>query len=84
MPLQEKEKKKEIIDLVVARLEILPSNVQISIGSSEAFTRDQLIEHVKKDDKVGKKIVEVELEYLRLLKKGIFYEEPLFNNKATI
>jgi len=38
------------------------------------FTRDELIEHVKEGDVVGEKITEVELEFLRSLKEGIFYE----------
>ena len=73
---------KEIIDLVVARLQNLPSNKEISIGSSGEFTKDELIEHVKKDDEVGKKMVAIEIDFLRSMKEGIFYEQHSINNNA--
>lgn len=61
----------EIKDLVISRLETLPENQKVSIGSKGEFSKYQLIDHVKKGDKIGKKIIEVELEFLRSLKKGI-------------
>jgi hypothetical protein len=76
------ETEKEIIDLVVARLQNLPSNKDISIGSSCEFTKDDLIEHVKKDDEVGKKMVAIEIDFLRSMKEGIFYEQNSINNNA--
>ena len=79
---KKKKIKKEIKDLVIARLEILPSNKKISIGSSGEFTRDDLIKHVKKEDDVGEKIAEIELEYLRAIKEGEFYEQD-FSNYQT-
>ncbi|VVB61405.1 Uncharacterised protein [uncultured archaeon] len=61
----------DIKKLVIFRLETLPSNRKISIGSQGEFTKDELIDHVKKEDSVGKKIVEVELEFLRAIKEGV-------------
>lgn len=55
-------------ELVIARLEVLPEDTGISIGSSGEFTRDELIEHVKKGDEIGQKITEVQLSYLKSLK----------------
>jgi hypothetical protein len=66
---------KEIIDLVVARLQNLPSNKEISIGSSGEFTKAELIEHVKKNDEIGKKMIAIEMDFLRSMKEGIFYEQ---------
>lgn len=65
---------KEIIDLVVARLQSLPSDKEISIGSSGEYTKDELIEHVKNDDGVGQKMIEIEMNFLRSMKEGVFYE----------
>ena len=76
--------KKEIIDLVVARLQNIPSNKEISIGSSGEFTKDQLIDHVKKDDEVGKKMVAIEMDFLRSMKEGIFYEKYSTSNNAKV
>lgn len=43
-----------IKELVIARLEVMPSNMKISIGSHGAFTRDDLKMHVEKEDEMGK------------------------------
>ena len=61
----------EIKKIVIARLETLPADKKISIGSSGEFSRDELIEKIKSDDPVGKKMVQIELEFLRSLKKGL-------------
>lgn len=58
----------EIKDLVIARLEVLPEDTGISIGSAGEFTRDELIERVRQGDEIGQKIVQVELSYLKSLK----------------
>ena len=77
---QNKEKDKiengdrEMRELVIARLKTLPSDRKLSVGSAGDFTRDELIEHVEKKDELGKKIIEVQMEYLRMLKEGFFYE----------
>ncbi|MBU4245714.1 MAG: hypothetical protein ABIF85_03655 [Nanoarchaeota archaeon] len=64
----------DIKKLVIVRLETLPSNRKISIGSQGEFTKDELIDHVKKEDSIGKKMIEVELEFLRAIKEGVMYE----------
>ena len=61
----------EIKNIVIARLETLPRDRKISIGSEGSFSKDELIEHIEKDDKIGKKIIEIEMEFLRSLKEGI-------------
>lgn len=62
----------EIKKLVITRLEAsLPSDKKISIGSSGEFTKEELIEHVKKGDAIGKKVVKIELGFLQAFKEGI-------------
>ena len=58
----------EIKDLVIARLSALPSNIVISIGSAGTFSARDLVKKIRADDEVGKKIVEMQLSYLRSLK----------------
>lgn len=58
----------EIKQLVIARLEALPEDTGISIGSDGEFTKDELIERVQQGDDIGQKIVEVEMNYLQGLK----------------
>lgn len=59
----------DITNLVIARLETIPSNIEISIGGDGSFTVSELIERVKKQDEIGKKIIEMQLAYLRSLGK---------------
>jgi len=71
---KQKIENEEMKELVIARLKTMRGDKKLSIGSAGDFTRDELIELVEKGDEVGKKIIEVQMEYLRLLKEGIFYE----------
>ncbi|MCX5696002.1 MAG: hypothetical protein NTW18_05055 [Candidatus Omnitrophica bacterium] len=72
---QKKEISEELKDLVIERLDVLPSHVRIHIGSVGEFTREQLIECVKQGDEVGQKIVDIELSFLRALKEGVLLEQ---------
>ncbi len=79
-----KEKKKDTIkELVLARLEVIPADASISVGSMGSYSKDELIEAVKKNDELGKKITEIQLKYLQLLKKGILYEDTSYS-KAVL
>lgn len=63
---------KEIRELVVARLRSFPSGKKISIGSDGEFSKEELIKSVEADNEIGKKITNIQLNYLRFLKEGIF------------
>jgi len=60
----------DVINLVIARLETIPPNVSVSIGGDGSYTIGQLIERIKKQDEVGKKMVEMQLAYIRSLGKA--------------
>lgn len=64
----------EIKQLVIARLDVLPADKKMSVGSAGEFTKSQLIEHVKKGDEIGKKMIEIELEFVRAMKVGLLNE----------
>lgn len=83
----EENKKENKIDeglkrIVIARLEVFPSDKNISIGSIGELTKQEMIENVEKETDVGEKIVEIQLNYLRSLKEGIFYEQDFTDNKT--
>ena len=63
----------KIIRLVIARLEVWPEDAKLAIVGLGTSNKKELITHVKKGTDVGRKIVEIELEYLKSLKKGILY-----------
>ena len=65
----------DIRKLVLARLRMLSSGRKISIGSDGEFSKDELISSVEKNDDIGKKITQIQLEYLQSLKNGIFLSE---------
>lgn len=77
---KEPEKQKEHIsealkDLVIERLDIIPPHKEIHIGSAGVFTKDELIDCVRREDEIGQKIVEIEISFLRALKEGTLLEE---------
>ena len=60
------ELKKEI---VIERLRQAPLTVNVAFGSANEFmNRDELIEQVEKQTEVGKRIVKIQLEYLKAFK----------------
>jgi fructose-bisphosphate aldolase class 1 len=61
-------------ELVIARLETMPPNIGIAVGSEGSFSRDELIERILNNDEVGKKFVEMDMEFLRALKDGSLFE----------
>ena len=67
------EEKQEIIKkIVLERVKSMAPNVRIALGSKEGFlNKDQLLDEIKKDTAVGKKIIEIQMRYLRALKAGV-------------
>ncbi len=60
----------EIRKLVVSRLRSFPSGKKISIGADGEFSKEELIKRVEENDEIGKKITDIQLNYLRFLKEG--------------
>jgi hypothetical protein len=69
-----------IKELVIARLDVLPSDRKISVGGEGEFTKTELIEHVKDGDSIGRTIVDLEMEFLQALKDGSLLEQALAAN----
>lgn len=59
----------EIRKLVTARLSVLSADTIISVGAEGSFSRDELIQSVEAGDRVGNKIAEIEMEWLRSFKQ---------------
>ncbi|MBI5635816.1 hypothetical protein HY993_02535 [Candidatus Micrarchaeota archaeon] len=55
--------------IVLARLETMPKNMSLSIGSVGSLDKWKLIEHVEQEDDVGKLIVEMYMNGLRSFKQ---------------
>ena len=61
----------EVRKLVMARLSVLSKDTMISLGSEGSFTRDELIKSVENGDKIGEKLAEIQLEWLRSFKEKV-------------
>ena len=59
----------EIRKLVTARLSVLSADTMISVGAEGSFPRDELIQRVESGDRVGNKIAQIEMEWLRSFKQ---------------
>ncbi len=59
----------DVKKLVVARLESMPENMKLSFGSGGDFDKYQLIKQVENDTDVGKRIVDMHLNYIRSFKR---------------
>lgn len=80
--MKEKENKKKDLEemrkqIVIARLRQAPPNVKVSFGMSDGrfLDRDELIEQVEEGTEMGRKIVDVQMAYLRALKKQLTIAE---------
>lgn len=58
----------DIKQLVIERLRRIPSGKKVSIGSDGDYTSEELIKLIESNDKIGDKVIEMQLEYLRSLK----------------
>jgi len=67
-------------ELVLTRLEMLPSGAVISIGSGQELTKEKLIQSVREGSDVGQKIIEIEMSFLQGLKDGVLYGGASTNN----
>lgn len=73
--IKQKDIPQEIRELILARLEVLSSQMHFSSGNSSAnISRDEMIQHVTDGDDIGRDYIETELRFLRALKKGIVGE----------
>ena len=57
--------------ITIARLEGLSENIKLSIGGHGSFDKWALIEHIRKDDEVGRLAVEIMMSGLRAFKKEV-------------
>ena len=62
----------EIRNLVVERLKSISDESSLMIGGDLKLTRDEMIESVKNNDEMGRKIIDMQMTYLRDLASGEF------------
>ncbi len=64
-------------EIVIERLRQAPSTVKVSFGDSSGnfMNRDEMIQQVEKNTELGKRIVKIQLEYLKAFKRGTLQGE---------
>lgn len=70
----DKETFDEMKKLVLARMRAASDELIINLGSNE-YTKEQILESVEKGDELGKQIIEIQMEYLRDMARGNFYNQ---------
>lgn len=61
----------KVKELVIARIDAqVPSNLRLFIGSTEGMSKEQIIEHVRKGDKIGKHIVQMHINFMKAVTRG--------------
>lgn len=61
---------KDVKNLVLWRIDAIPSNFKLSIGSKGTFSKEQLKEHVEEEDDIGMTIVKMQLQFIKDLSTG--------------
>lgn len=68
-----KEQKENLKKIVLARLQVMPSDLNISIGGQDIAKKD-LVTHVENSDDIGEHLMLTELEFLQDLASGAIYK----------
>lgn len=63
----------ELKKLVIERLKTSSDELNVVIGNTGDYTRNQLIESIEAGDEIGKEIVESEIEFLKAMIEGKIY-----------
>lgn len=62
----------ELKEVVIMRIDAIPSNLRLSIGSEESLNKEQMIYHVRKGDETGKQIINSHLSFMKAIARGEF------------
>lgn len=70
------EKEEKLKELIIQRIEArMSSKLRLSIGSEGTFDKQKMIEHIKKGDSVGRKIIESHLNFMKAQASGQLLKE---------
>lgn len=60
----------KIKELVITRIEATPSDLRLSMGGGKTMTKEEMIEHVKKEDDIGNQIIRNHISFIKAVAKG--------------
>jgi len=67
---EEKDKGEYLKELVLARLDVMPSNYKLSVGNQGTFTKMQLMDSVRRESSLGKQIIGMQVNFIKALTSG--------------
>ena len=56
-------------ETVKHRVESMPSHLKLAIGGNRSLSRDDILQHLENRDEVGRRIVAMQMNYLKFFKK---------------
>jgi hypothetical protein len=59
-------------EVVIMRIETMPSNLKLSIGNSQSLTKEEMIKHVQDEDSTGRQIINSHLSFMKAIARGDF------------
>ncbi|MBI2147913.1 hypothetical protein HYU19_05610 [Candidatus Woesearchaeota archaeon] len=62
----------ELKKIVLWRLDTIPPNFKLSIGNEGTFTKEELRQHVQKEDQIGVAFAKMQLNFMKALASGEF------------
>jgi hypothetical protein len=67
-----KEINQEIKEVVIMRIESMPSNLKLSIGNNQSLTKEDMIKHVMEEDDTGRQIINSHISFMKAIARGDF------------
>ena len=66
------QQRQQLKQIALARARLMPDDLNISIGGTN-LAKQELIEHIEQEDKIGEQLMLVDLNFLRDLASGSLY-----------
>ena len=67
---EELEIREELKEIVIMRIEAIPSNLKLSIGDDKTLTKEEMIKHVKEEDSIGMQIINSHVSFMKAVARG--------------
>jgi len=85
MPENKEENLSKERELVIARLEILSSELHFSSGINfQNFSRDEIIDQIRSNTTVGQEFVKTEMDFLRAMKDGQLLKSLIIDHTTNV
>ena len=67
-------------EIAIARFKKMPSHLKLIIGGIGTLSKEDILNHLRRRDEIGRLLVKMQIEYLKLLaEEAKSYEESINN-----